>query len=323
MGTRSTLLSFVGGILLALSLALLASNLRERSACGVGGCDDRLAMPAPLPSPLLRPRDANSTDVRPSDGTAAGGVYVMHVDDPAERALAEARRAAASGVGNAPSDIVITDRRPEIAIAEGPHASAESAPAIAVDATAARDATAPDDIAAAAPATIASATPSLRAHARRDADRVAMRDDAGASAPLVARPRARETEGRARRRAGSPDLGGWWVVTNSIESTDYPAYEGLRLVYRVRLRHEGDRVVGQGEKWLENGRPVPPWQRTPIFVSGTIRDGRLEMRFVEHGRRRTSEGRFVLALSPDAAHLDGRFASTVANTSGRSEAQRM
>ena len=282
MGSRSTFLSFVLGIALAMSLALLAPHVRSRLFCGAGGCDERVAMPATLASPEVRPTDAASPRVesQAAEHEPAASVYVMRAEDPAERALADARRAAAAPApvasDNPRSDVVVMhDRRPEIDITESSRAIDDREAALV---------------------TVASPTPHARAH---------------------------EMERRARRPAGIPDLAGWWAVTNSIESTEYPAYEGIRLVYRLRLRHEGDRIVGQGEKWLENGRPVPPWQRTPIFVSGTIHDGRVEMRFVEHGRRRTSEGRFTWTLSPDAARLDGRFASTVANTSGRSEAQRM
>src|SRR6185369_12667066 len=124
-------------------------------------------------------------------------------------------------------------------------------------------------------------------------------------------------------RADTGDLDGWWLVTNSVDESSYPAYEGLRLGYRVHLHREGDRIVGRGYKWTENGRPVPPRARTPIFVSGVVRNGRLEVRFVEHGSARVSEGRFQWQLSRDAARLHGRFTSSAANSSGSSEARRV
>jgi hypothetical protein len=91
----------------------------------------------------------------------------------------------------------------------------------------------------------------------------------------------------------------------------------------VHLHREGDRVSGRGYKWTENGRRVPPSARTPIFVSGIVRDGRLQVRFVEHGTERVTEGRFQWQLSRDATRLSGRFASTAADSSGRSEAHRV
>jgi hypothetical protein len=52
-------------------------------------------------------------------------------------------------------------------------------------------------------------------------------------------------------------LAGDWVVTNTVVETSYPPYRDLRLGFRVRLRQEGARVTGRGEKYLENGRPIP------------------------------------------------------------------
>lgn len=200
------------------------------------------------------------------------GILVARVPDPAERALADARRK--------PSEAdVVPDA---VATREPSERSAVPAPA------AAPASPYPEDASEDAPA------------ARADGDDV------------------------APETGTAGDLDGWWLVTNSVDATDYPAFAGLRLGYRVYLwREAGDRVVGRGVKWTENGRPVPPRRRTPIFVSGVIRDGRLQVRFVEHGTARVSEGRFEWRLSPDAARLHGRFASDAANSSGRSDAHRV
>jgi hypothetical protein len=46
------------------------------------------------------------------------------------------------------------------------------------------------------------------------------------------------------------------------------------------------------------------------------------MRFVEHGARRDSNGRFRWRVSPDGRRLDGTFDSTAADSAGRSHANR-
>jgi hypothetical protein len=118
------------------------------------------------------------------------------------------------------------------------------------------------------------------------------------------------------------DLDGWWLVTNSVESTDHAPYRGLRLSYRLELRQDGERVVGKGTTWTRNGKPLPLGHRTPVVASGTRREDRVELRIVEHGQRGDREGRIDWRVSPEAARLEGRFASVATNTSGRSEASR-
>ncbi|HEX2225371.1 MAG TPA: hypothetical protein VHN15_14315, partial [Thermoanaerobaculia bacterium] len=120
------------------------------------------------------------------------------------------------------------------------------------------------------------------------------------------------------------DLTGWWELTNRIDSTNYAAFKGLRLTYRIQLEQDGDRIEGRGQKWAENGRTLPASARTPITVSGTVNEnGEVELRFTERGARRSTNGGFSWELSPNRTALRGSFRSTAANTSGSSTARRM
>jgi hypothetical protein len=113
-----------------------------------------------------------------------------------------------------------------------------------------------------------------------------------------------------------PDLSGWWEITNQIESTSYPAYQGLRLTYRVHLEQEGDRLVGKGVKSRENGRSIPASAQTPITLSGTLEGRTARILFTEHGLRRTTQGSFRFKVAPTGETLAGTFASGAADTSG-------
>ncbi len=119
------------------------------------------------------------------------------------------------------------------------------------------------------------------------------------------------------------DLSGWWELTNTIESTNYEQYRGLRLGYRLQLEQDGDRIIGRGQKWTEDGRPVSPGARSPIGVTGRIEGGRVVLRFTERGARRSTGGTFSWQLSPNRAALRGMFSSDAANASGSSVARRM
>jgi penicillin-binding protein 1A len=114
----------------------------------------------------------------------------------------------------------------------------------------------------------------------------------------------------------APDLSGWWEITNQIESTSYPAYQGLRLTYRVHFEQEGDRLVGKGIKSRENGRPVPASAQTPITLSGTLTGRTARILFTERGLRRTTQGSFRFKVAATGETLAGSFASGAADTSG-------
>ena len=137
------------------------------------------------------------------------------------------------------------------------------------------------------------------------------------SVPFSRDDRADEDDDRS-----GPDLSGWWEITNQIEETSYPPYEGLRLTYLVHLRQEGDHLVGRGNKSRENGRPIPLSAQTPITLSGTVEGRTARLLFTERGLRRTTQGSFRLRVAPHGETLAGSFASSAADTSGPALARR-
>ncbi len=127
----------------------------------------------------------------------------------------------------------------------------------------------------------------------------------------------------ARETAAATDLSGWWELTNTIQSTNYSAYQGLRLGYRVQLEQDGDRITGRGQKWAEDGRPVSAGARSPIVVTGRIDGRKVTLQYTERGARRATTGSFSFTLSGDGDALRGSFSSTAAAASGGSVARKM
>lgn len=132
-----------------------------------------------------------------------------------------------------------------------------------------------------------------------------------------------EEDREERASASDTDLSGWWEMTNTIQSTNYPDYKGLRLGYRVQLEQDGDRLVGRGQKWSENGRTLPSSARTPLTITGKVDGDKVTLEFRERGAKRTTTGGFSWTLSADRTALRGSFWSTAADTSGSSLARRM
>ena len=150
------------------------------------------------------------------------------------------------------------------------------------------------------------------------------RDEESGVAPVVVPPRRlRADEENPEDAPQEADLSGWWQVTNTIQSTNYAAYKGLRLTYRVQLEQDGNRVTGRGQKWAEDGGAVSAGARSPISVVGRIDGRRVILQFTEQGARRATNGTFSWILAADGASLHGSFQSTAAATSGGSVARRM
>jgi hypothetical protein len=183
------------------------------------------------------------------------------------------------------------------------------------------------------PATASGADPSAPGTAAESGRATAPTDGGRATQPADDRPEEpaarvaeREAEvGRAVEKkspvGSTNDLSGRWTLTNRVESSSYAPYTGMNVGFHLQLQQDGTRVTGAGQKWMENGRPLPPGRRTPISVEGTLTGNRLELTFNERGTRRTSAGTLVMTVAADGT-MQGTFASDAANAQGTSLARR-
>lgn len=118
------------------------------------------------------------------------------------------------------------------------------------------------------------------------------------------------------------DLSGEWRVINTVEKTAYKSYDNLRVGFRLKIDQRGNEFTAKGEKFSENGRTLPADSRTPINVTGTIDGDKVVATFVEDGRTRRTNGRFVWKLQDGGEVLAGTFVSNAAKSSGRSAVTR-
>ena len=129
------------------------------------------------------------------------------------------------------------------------------------------------------------------------------------------------TDVRETKGAGNGDvrnLSGEWRVINTVEKTAYRSFDNLEVGFRLTINQNGKDFTAKGEKFFENGQTLPVHRRTPIQVTGTIDGDRVVATFIEDGRMRRTNGRFVWKLQNGGDGLAGTFVSTAANTSGRS-----
>jgi penicillin-binding protein 1A len=122
--------------------------------------------------------------------------------------------------------------------------------------------------------------------------------------------------------AAAANVSGSWEVTNSVDESSDPDSRGLRLTYRIDLRQEGSQLSGDGERWAENGVPLPDGQRTSIHLTGAVSGRQVRLQFVEQGSRRISGGSFRWRLAGRGERMAGTFASG-ADARGSSSATRL
>jgi hypothetical protein len=121
-----------------------------------------------------------------------------------------------------------------------------------------------------------------------------------------------------KRAAKVQDLTGEWQVINTVHQTAYKSFGNMKVGFRLKINQQGKQFTGRGEKFSENGQTLPANSRTPIQVTGSIDGDNVVATFVEDGRMRRTNGRFVWKLQHRGDQLAGTFVSTAANSSGRS-----
>jgi len=121
-----------------------------------------------------------------------------------------------------------------------------------------------------------------------------------------------------QRVARVQDLTGEWRVINTVQTTAYKSFDNMKVGFRLKINQQGKEFTGKGEKFSENGQTLSAANRTPIHVTGSIDGDKVVATFVEDGRMRRTNGRFVWKLKNRGDELAGTFVSTAANSSGRS-----
>ena len=138
--------------------------------------------------------------------------------------------------------------------------------------------------------------------------------------PTVDQPPA--TAATESKTTTARDLSGRWNVVNTVHTTTNRGFQNLQVGFALSISQTGRTFTANGQKVSENGRSLPAGSRTPIQLKGFIDGDRVEATFSEQGALRKTNGRFVWKLDRAGGGLSGSFASTAAQSSGRSTARR-
>ena len=139
------------------------------------------------------------------------------------------------------------------------------------------------------------------------------------NAVIKPQPEVKQVAAEPEKRAAKvQDLTGEWQVINTVHKTAYKSFDNMKVGFRLKINQQGNEFTGKGEKFSENGQTLPAASRTPIHVTGSIDGDNVIATFVEDGRMRRTNGRFVWKLQNGRDQLAGTFVSTAANSSGKS-----
>lgn len=174
------------------------------------------------------------------------------------------------------------------------------------------------DVAKAQPET-AKAQPKVEQVAAAPAVKPAPEASATVSQPPVDSEPSRES---SDDDANVQDLNGEWRIINTVEKTAYKSFGNMEVGFRLTINQNGKEFTAKGEKFSENGQTLPTARRTPIQLKGSIEGDKVIATFVEDGRERRTNGRFIWKLKHNGDGLSGTFISTAANSSGRSAVTR-
>jgi hypothetical protein len=138
----------------------------------------------------------------------------------------------------------------------------------------------------------------------------------------ASRPIPAEATVNEKPIATGPDLTGKWHLVNTVHNTSYRSFQNMKIGFALSINQTGTTFTAKGEKVSENGRSLPASSRTPIQLQGFIDGDRIEATFFEQGAIRKTNGRVVWKIDRTSGGLTGTFASTAAQTTGKSTARR-
>ena len=122
-----------------------------------------------------------------------------------------------------------------------------------------------------------------------------------------------------------PALSGLWTFQSETCLTSYNPYKGMKLTYLVLLWQEGHAIYGSGEKVREDVkgaiRNYTGEHRSRIEIRGYatkryFKKSEVVLHFKEHAEKRESSTMHTLRICGNAT-MEGEYATTVANSSGK------
>lgn len=120
------------------------------------------------------------------------------------------------------------------------------------------------------------------------------------------------------------DLTGRWRVIHHVQKSSRSRYVGLNIEFQITLVQDGDKVTGDGEKFLVDWQLANRDEASRLAIEGQVDQSGVRISLLERSPKnpnRTIVGEISWQVL-NSNHMIGSFRVDAAETSGSSEALR-
>ncbi len=120
------------------------------------------------------------------------------------------------------------------------------------------------------------------------------------------------------------DLTGRWRVIHHVQKSSRTRYVGLNIEFQVTLIQDGDKVTGEGEKFLVDWQLANREETSRLAIEGSVDDSGVRISLLERSPKNPERAILgEISWRPvNNNHMVGSFRVDAADTSGSSEAVR-
>ena len=120
------------------------------------------------------------------------------------------------------------------------------------------------------------------------------------------------------------DLTGRWRVIHHVQKSARSRYVGLNIEFQVTLIQDGNRLTGDGEKFLVDWQLTNRDEVSRLAIEGRVDEAGVQLSLLERSPRNPDQAIIgEISWRPvNSNHMIGSFRVDTAETSGSSEALR-
>lgn len=118
-----------------------------------------------------------------------------------------------------------------------------------------------------------------------------------------------------------PSLDGEWKLTTEVSQSNYSAYVGEKIEWKMFLSENQNIIKGSAEKVKINGEELDSKGKTSLELEGSLKGGNIVLAFSENGKLRKTTGIIQAKVLGDI--LEGTFSQTAANSTGKILAEKI
>jgi len=118
-----------------------------------------------------------------------------------------------------------------------------------------------------------------------------------------------------------PNLDGEWKLTTEVTQSNYSAYIGKKIEWKMFLSENQNIIKGTAEKIKIDGQELESKNKTCLQLEGSLKGENIVLSISENGKLRTTTGIIQAKVVSDI--IEGQFSQTAANSMGKVLAEKV